>query len=308
MDMKIYRKIYKLAHSTRTMNMAKVGGGSPALDKASPSVAWIGAAKGNPEEGAFADVAANAQPRQIAPVRRAEGGRPTTVIIERRILIRDCLVRCLSDAKTNTVIRSFSNVEEWLNERTHVSPSPVIVLCSAERTEAEVERDVALLKQTFADISVIILSDREDASSVISALDKGARGYITTSMAFDVAVQAIRFVRAGGTFVPARTLIASRDSIKKLPSEISRSSLLTARQATVVEALRQGKANKIIAYELNMRESTVKVHVRNIMKKLGAKNRTEVAYLLNAIENTASQDDFGKAKGLSFSQPTRTLP
>ena len=310
MDMKIYRKIYKLGHSTRTMNMAKVGGGSPALDKASPSVAWIGAAKGNPEEGAVADVAANAQPRQIAPVRRAEGGRPTTVIIERRILIRDCLVRCLSDAKKNTVIRSFSNVEEWLNEQTHVSPSPVIVLCSAERTEAEVERDVTLLKQTFADILVIILSDREDARSVISALDKGARGYIPTSMAFDVAVQAIRLVRAGGTFVPARTLIASRDSIEKLPSssEISRSSLLTARQATVVEALRQGKANKIIAYELNMRESTVKVHVRNIMKKLGAKNRTEVAFLLNAIENTASQDDFGKVKGFSFSQPTRTLP
>ena len=51
------------------------------------------------------------------------------------------------------------------------------------------------------------------------------------------------------------------------------------RQEAVVEALRQGKANKIIAYELNMQESTVKVHVRNIMKKLNAKNRTEVAYL-----------------------------
>jgi DNA-binding NarL/FixJ family response regulator len=49
-----------------------------------------------------------------------------------------------------------------------------------------------------------------------------------------------------------------------------------------VEALRRGKANKIIAYELNMRESTVKVHVRNIMKKLKAKNRTEVAFLTNA--------------------------
>ncbi|MGU3537814.1 LuxR C-terminal-related transcriptional regulator, partial [Methylobacterium sp. A54F] len=46
-------------------------------------------------------------------------------------------------------------------------------------------------------------------------------------------------------------------------------------------ALRKGTPNKIIAYELNMCESTVKVHVRNIMKKLKAKNRTEVAYLTN---------------------------
>jgi DNA-binding NarL/FixJ family response regulator len=46
----------------------------------------------------------------------------------------------------------------------------------------------------------------------------------------------------------------------------------------VLRALREGKANKIIAYELNMRESTVKVHVRNIMKRLNARNRTEVAF------------------------------
>ena len=61
----------------------------------------------------------------------------------------------------------------------------------------------------------------------------------------------------------------------------------TARQAAVVDALRQGKSNKIIAYELNMRESTVKVHVRNIMKKLNARNRTEVAFRVNGMNGDA---------------------
>jgi DNA-binding NarL/FixJ family response regulator len=50
----------------------------------------------------------------------------------------------------------------------------------------------------------------------------------------------------------------------------------------VLEALRKGKANKAIAFELSIHESTVKVHVRNIMKKLGARNRTEVVYLAQA--------------------------
>ena len=50
-----------------------------------------------------------------------------------------------------------------------------------------------------------------------------------------------------------------------------------------MEALRRGKANKIIAYELNLRESTVKVHVRNIMKKVKATNRTEVVFKLNDL-------------------------
>ena len=43
--------------------------------------------------------------------------------------------------------------------------------------------------------------------------------------------------------------------------------------------IRQGKSNKVIAYELGMQESTVKVHVRNILKQLGATNRTEAVYL-----------------------------
>ncbi len=46
----------------------------------------------------------------------------------------------------------------------------------------------------------------------------------------------------------------------------------------VLSHLQQGKANKIIAHELSMSESTVKVHVRNIMRKVGATNRTQAAY------------------------------
>jgi DNA-binding NarL/FixJ family response regulator len=55
------------------------------------------------------------------------------------------------------------------------------------------------------------------------------------------------------------------------------SGLVTARELAVVRAIQKGKSNKVIAYELNMCESTVKVHVRRIMKKLTAKNRTDVA-------------------------------
>jgi DNA-binding NarL/FixJ family response regulator len=53
----------------------------------------------------------------------------------------------------------------------------------------------------------------------------------------------------------------------------------TQRQSQILECLRRGMANKLIAYELDMCESTVKVHIRNIMKKLNATNRTQVAYL-----------------------------
>ena len=55
------------------------------------------------------------------------------------------------------------------------------------------------------------------------------------------------------------------------------SGAVTARELAVVRAIQHGKSNKVIAYEFGMCESTVKVHVRRVMKKLRAKNRTEVA-------------------------------
>jgi len=244
-----------------------------------------------PEEGV--DPSTSARLSSHIPLTRPEKGRAATVIIERRLLIRDCLVKCLSDGKKSNIIKSFATVEEWLKERPQVALSPVILLCSADRSEAEIEQDIDRLIQNTPGVPIIILSDREDAGSVLNALDKGVRGYIPVTTAFEVAVQAIRLVRAGGTFVPAVTLISSRDSIEKAPPpvESSRKNLFTPRQSTVVEALLQGKSNKIIAYELNMCESTVKVHVRNIMKKLRARNRTEVVCLMNDID---SKGNFGR--------------
>ena len=230
-----------------------------------------------------------------------EGGAPAIVVIDRRVLLRECLVRCLKDTNKDDRILSFSSVDEWLKIHPAATPGLVIVLCSAECNEPEVESDIASLLRNTTNLSIILLSEREDTGSVLSALNRGARGFIPTSTAYDVAAQAIRLVRAGGTFVPAHTLLASKNSIEKLPlnSENTRTGLFTARQLTVVEALRQGKSNKIIAYELNMCESTVKVHVRNIMKKLGAKNRTEVAFRMNGMEANAYWSNLESAKHTS---------
>ena len=57
--------------------------------------------------------------------------------------------------------------------------------------------------------------------------------------------------------------------------------LVTNRELAVIQAIQKGKSNKVIAYELNVCEGTVKVHVRNIMRKLKAKNRTDVAIKAN---------------------------
>ena len=73
----------------------------------------------------------------------------------------------------------------------------------------------------------------------------------------------------GGTYVPMDCLLAS-DPPADAPQPTT-SGLVTGRELAVIRAIQKGKSNKVIAYELNMCESTVKVHVRNIMKKMNAR-------------------------------------
>jgi len=206
----------------------------------------------------------------------------TIVVIDHRVLIRDCLVRCLKIMNGNCVALAFASVEEWQQVAAeHPSPA-MIVLCPEGRKDDEIEHDLALLS-AGANVSVVIVSEAEDIDHILAALDSGARGYIPTSVTLDVAVEAMRLVEAGGTFIPASSLTSSRRRDEAQHHVASQSRMFTERQTAVLEALRKGKANKQIAYELKMREGTVKAHVRNIMRKLNARNRTEVAILTSGL-------------------------
>ena len=136
--------------------------------------------------------------------------------------------------------------------------------------------DLQFLESMAIETPVVIVSDIDDVNYVVRALKGGARGYIPTSLSLNVAVEAVRLVEAGGTFVPVSSLAMDRNKQQSIARTGDR---LTERQMMVVEALCQGMANKQIAYELGMSEHTVKVHLRHIMRKLRARNRTEVAVL-----------------------------
>jgi DNA-binding CsgD family transcriptional regulator len=133
------------------------------------------------------------------------------------------------------------------------------------------------LSELFPGIPVIVLADKTDPQLALTAIHHGARGYIPFTMGFDIAVEAVRFVLAGGTYVPMDCFLAGGWSGVAAAQPSPSAEAVTSRELAVVRAIQQGKSNKVMAYDLNMCESTVKVHIRNIMKKLKAKNRTDVA-------------------------------
>jgi DNA-binding NarL/FixJ family response regulator len=203
------------------------------------------------------------------------------IVIERRALLRECLARALRPTAGQSV-RAFASVEDWLDAAKDASAS-VVILSVSNADAGELSCEIALLTQAPECPPLVIFSDADAPGEIVKALHNGARGFIPTSVSLDVAVQALRLVGAGGVFVPATSLIAASQLTKAEPARPNADDLFTGRQMAVAEALSRGKSNKLIAYELTMCESTVKVHVRNIMKKLKARNRTEVAVMVNAM-------------------------
>ena len=204
------------------------------------------------------------------------------VLIEPRGLNRECLVRYLNTVSDHP-IRGFASVASWIAQMRpdEAAEDVCLVILSLERVGPDCFDDqLAELARHGIRAPIVTLSDKLDAGWVIEILGKGVKGVISQDIALDVAVQAMRLVIAGGVFIPADCLlVANGQQAAAIPKPASEANTFTSRQAAVVDLLRKGKSNKIIAHELGMRESTVKVHVRNIMKRLNAHNRTEVAYL-----------------------------
>jgi DNA-binding NarL/FixJ family response regulator len=164
--------------------------------------------------------------------------------------------------------------------------------CTQEALRADIESLRA--RSDGAPIGVVTPDDHAPRAAGLGAL--GVAGVISLSTGVDVAVAAVRLMLLGGYCLPPeaspsplapRTLACDRAEdaqIEALPREPDRidepAALhgdLTARERDVLLSLRSGHQNKIIAYQLGISESTVKVHLRNIMKKLNASNRTQVA-------------------------------
>ena len=222
-----------------------------------------------------ASAARPAIPSRDGDIAEMDRAADPVVLIEAATMLRECLRESIEGALNQPVV-AFDSVASFARAQPRDRQAVVILsrLGAASRAEAESDLD-ALSALSRADAK-FILAVANDAGDILKALDRGVQGYVCAATPLAVIVETIRLVQAGGVYYPAAALIAasrSGDAEKRLcPLD-----MFTARQTAVIEAIKRGKANKIIAYELNMCESTVKVHVRNIMKKLKVRNRTEIA-------------------------------
>jgi DNA-binding NarL/FixJ family response regulator len=127
------------------------------------------------------------------------------------------------------------------------------------------------VKALFEGASVVVVSGDEDPVLVLGAIDAGASGFIPKSTDPAVTIQALRLVLAHGVYLPPMALqhAAQRAAPAAAPPTLS------AKQRAVLQRLLQGKANKVIARELDIAEGTVKAHLWAVYQTLGVNSRSQ---------------------------------
>ncbi|CAL8478839.1 response regulator [Caballeronia sp. S22] len=139
-----------------------------------------------------------------------------------------------------------------------------------------------LLVQDVPQTAVVILTVSEDLDELALALRDGACGYLLKSIETETLASAIRKAAAGHPVIAddmTAKLVASMRAPKNapVPPPVATADPLTTRERDIMRELARGASNKEIARSLMLAESTVKIHVRNILRKLNLTSRVQVA-------------------------------
>jgi two-component system nitrate/nitrite response regulator NarL len=137
-----------------------------------------------------------------------------------------------------------------------------------------------LLVEDLPDSAVIVLTVSEEAEELATALRSGARGYLLKNIETEALTSAIRRAAAGEPVISeamTAKLVQQFRAPPPAPVRHDDTAKLTAREREIVQGLTRGESNKEIARDLGVAESTVKIHVQNILKKLNLASRVQVA-------------------------------
>jgi DNA-binding NarL/FixJ family response regulator len=127
------------------------------------------------------------------------------------------------------------------------------------------------IRAEFVNARVIILSASHGDIEIKRAMAAGARGFLLKSLPHTEIVSAIRTVHAGRKCVPAEVATSLAEHLAE--------EMLTTREVEILSLIAGGNRNRDVADSLSITEDTVKGHVRNIMEKLGANDRTEAVVI-----------------------------
>ena len=181
-----------------------------------------------------------------------------------------------------------------------------VVLTETKNEKLDGVQVTQLIKESFPEVAVLVLTENLNDAYVIDAIHAGAGGYIfLKDTGPEALLQSIHRVAEGGTQIKTALLYAAVENLiqngrKTLAERTSEAAHLTAREVDVLRLMGNGDSNKIIAEALGITLDTTKKHVRNVIDKLQARSRTHAAIIAaqagivgKPVTNSIHQTKFG---------------
>ena len=197
--------------------------------------------------------------------RGTEGPRIRILAVDDHPLIRSGLRAVIASEPDMAVVGEAANGEEAIEAYREYRPDVVLMDLRMPVMDG-LSATVAIIRE-FPDAKIVALTTYEGDADIHRALSAGARGYLLKDMMRSQLLQVIRTVQSGQRAIPAAIAARLAEYIPRIE--------LTPRELEVLQLMAKGFSNPEIASTLGRTETTMKVHVSNILQKLQTTDRTE---------------------------------
>ncbi len=196
-------------------------------------------------------------------------------------LFRNALSEALSNTGTPVTIEQTDTLESTL---LHLENSATdLLLLDLKMPGSEGLLGLIQIRTRFPEVAVAVITANEASRTVAHVKATGALGYLPKSLSLEQLVEALQALISGKGYFPANHQ-ADNHSIDEDIDAITKLASLTPKQQHVLALIARGYLNKQIAYELSVKETTIKTHVSEIFRKLNLYNRTQAAMYNQYLE------------------------
>ena len=201
------------------------------------------------------------------------------ILADDHVMLREGLRPFVEKIAPGTVVQEAGSFTEAL-ALIEADPAVDLLILDIKMPGMNGFQGLTTIKTRFPAIRCVILSAMADRDHVLEAMRLGADGFIPKHLSGGAMVSALQLVMSGERFIPSMLMESGASQGGDKPGSGDLLGRLTPRERDILNLLREGLPNKVIAARLDVSEVTVKSHLGNMFRKLGVQNRLQAMRIL----------------------------
>ena len=198
-----------------------------------------------------------------------QSGSIRVLTVDDHQLLREGIAAVIESQEDMTLVAQASNGREAVESFRRLRPD--VTLMDLRMPDMSGIEAITAIRSEFRDARIVVLTTYAGDAQAAAALRAGAVGYLLKSLVRKELLETIRAVHSGKRRVPPEIATEIAEHVAD--------DALTAREVEVLRRVAAGKSNKLIAAELDISEGTVKTHMKSILPKLDASDRTHAVMI-----------------------------